>query len=352
MFLFTTPPARDAAAPVNPVVDAIRQGAERTGTEFEYLLATAQKESALDPKARARSSSATGLFQFIEQTWLGLVRSEGPKHGLGDYATAISTRSDGGLGVDDPKLRQQILALRQDPQIAALMAGTFTQRNRDMLAAELGREPSGADLYVAHFLGARGAVELIRSAQQSPRRAAAVDFPDAAAANRSIFYDRRGRARGTGEVYALLSASHGAQAQAQAVAAPAFAPERPVAYARADGPALHGLFRTEGARGPISQEVARLWRSDAAEAGTRTAALAAFFPRSGGSAQDPEPSKAALDAEPAAPDRGSVHPAEAPLPPPRPASLDGAPPARPAPVAHGRIGRPLDLLAFMSWRRA
>ena len=71
-------------APVNPVVDAIRQGAEKTGTGFDYLLATAQRESALDPKARARSSSASGLFQFIEQTWLGLVRTEGPKLGLGD----------------------------------------------------------------------------------------------------------------------------------------------------------------------------------------------------------------------------------------------------------------------------
>src|SRR5687767_15809171 len=68
MFLFTAPPApvRDTA-PASPIVDAIRQGAEGTGTGFDYLLATAQRESALDPAARARSSSASGLFQFIEQ---------------------------------------------------------------------------------------------------------------------------------------------------------------------------------------------------------------------------------------------------------------------------------------------
>jgi hypothetical protein len=80
------------------------------------------------------------------------------------------------------------------------MAGTFTQKNRDQLAAELGREPSAGDLYVAHFLGARGAIDLVRAAQHSPRRPAAVDFPDAAAANRAVFYDRKGRARGAGEV--------------------------------------------------------------------------------------------------------------------------------------------------------
>ena len=229
MFLFTTPPAREPA-PVNPVVDAIRQGAEKTGTGFDYLLATAQRELALDPKARARSSSASGLFQFIEQTWLGLVRTEGPKLGLGDEANAIAAKSDGTLVVDDPRRRREILALRHDPQVASLMAGTFTQRNRDLLAAELGREPTSGDLYVAHFLGARGAVDLIRQAQTAPRRPAAAEFPDAAAANRPIFFDRKGRARGAGEVYALLAASHGTQVAASA--APAFAPDQPVAFAR------------------------------------------------------------------------------------------------------------------------
>jgi hypothetical protein len=361
MFLFSTPPAREPA-PVNPVVDAIRQGAERTGTGFDYLLATAQKESALDPKARARSSSATGLFQFIEQTWLGLVKAEGPRHGLSDYAGAITARSDGTLSVDDPKARRQILALRQDPQVASLMAGTFTQRNRDLLAAELKREPSGGDLYVAHFLGGRGAVDLIRSAQTSPRRSAAADFPDAAAANRSIFYDARGRARGAGEVYALLAASHGTQATqiaqaapiTRASAAPAFAPDAPVAFARSDGPALHGLFRTDGRTGPISEEVARLWRAgNSSDAGTRTAALGGFFPRSAIGPAEPEPAQAASQIASQAASQVPAVAADVPLPPVRPAFL-GEAPVRPRAQAGalGRIGRPLDLLAFMSWRRA
>jgi len=346
MFLFTTPPAREPA-PVNPVVDAIRQGAEKTGTGFDYLLATAQRESALDPKARARSSSASGLFQFIEQTWLGLVRTEGPKLGLGDEANAIAAKSDGTLVVDDPRRRREILALRHDPQVASLMAGTFTQRNRDLLAAELGREPTSGDLYVAHFLGARGAVDLIRQAQTAPRRSAAAEFPDAAAANRPIFFDRKGRARGAGEaVYALLAASHGTQAAASA--APAFAPDQPVAFARSDGPALHGLFRTDGRRGPISEAVASLWRAgNAADAGTRGAATEPFFPRST-PPDDPEPAEPASAAAAAAPS------ADVPLPPRRPASLAAgaaAPQVAAQPIRLGAIGRPLDLLAFMSWRR-
>jgi hypothetical protein len=343
MFLFTTPSARDTA-PARPVVDAIRQGAEKTGVGFDYLLATAQRESALDPSAKARGSSATGLFQFIEQTWLGLVKAEGAKHGLGGYANAIAARSDGSLAVADPRLRQAILQLRQDPQVASVMAGSFTQRNREFLAGELGREPTSADLYTAHFLGPRGAVDLIRSAQRTPRRSAAADFPDAAAANRTIFYDGRGRARGSAEVYALLAANHGAMGEMGA--APAFAPNRPLAFARQDGPALHGLFRTDIRRGPISDEVARLWRAKADAHGARTAALGGFFPRSTAvseSAVDPAAATAALMQEPPRP-----QPADVPLPPARPLSLEPAAPSRRAP---GGMGRPLDLSSFMNWRR-
>ena len=339
MFLFTTPTARESA-PATPVVDAIRQGAERTGTGFDYLLATARRESALDPAAQARSSSASGLFQFIEQTWLGLVKSDGARHGLGEYAEAVATRSDGTLAVSDPVARQQILDLRHDPQVASVMAGTFTQRNRELLASELGREPSDGDLYIAHFLGARGAVDLIRAAQRSPNRAAAADFPDAAASNRNIFYDRRGRARGAGEVYALLAANH---APASPVAAAtADAPNRPAITVT--GPTIQGLFRAEGRRGPMSEEVARLWRSNnAADARVKTASREAYFPRlhtqSAPETAVAEPFEAMIP-----------QPADVPLPPPRPASLGpGAETMRAVP---GAIGRPLDLGAFMTRRKA
>jgi hypothetical protein len=340
MFLFTTPSARDSA-PATPVVDAIRQGAERTGTGFDYLLATAQRESALDPGARARSSSASGLFQFIEQTWLGLVKSDGPRLGLGDYANAISARSDGTYAVSDPAAKQAILNLRDDPKTASVLAGAFTQRNRDTLAADIGREPSPSDLYIAHFLGARGAAQLIQAAQQSPTRPAASDFPDAAAANRTIFFDRSGRARGAGEVYALLTANHAGAAPA--TAAPAFAPDRPVAFAQSDGPAFHGLFQTETRRGPISEAVAKLWRGG--EGGTEAKATAvAFFPKSDLSqAVEPEPVQAA-DSEPLAL-------ADVPLPPRRPSDLDAAPVER-ARAGRSSRGGPLELRTFMKRRGA
>jgi len=218
MFLFTTPQSQSRETqPASPVVSAIRQGAERTGAGFDYLLKTAQRESSLEPTAKASTSSATGLFQFIEQTWLSMVKQEGPKQGLSQYADAI-TESGGRLSVSDPAAREKILQLRNDPQVAAVMAGALTQKNRDQLAGSLGRQPQAGELYMAHVLGARGAADLIRAAASDPSRVAARDFPDAAAANRGIFYDKAGRARSVQEVYGVLAASHASTQVAASVA--------------------------------------------------------------------------------------------------------------------------------------
>jgi hypothetical protein len=327
MFLFTTPTGREAS-PVSsqqatPVVDAIRQGAERTGAGFDYLLSTAQRESALDPKAQARGSSASGLFQFVEQTWLGMMKSEGGKAGLPDYARAISTRSDGTYMVDDPSMRRAILDLRQDPAVASVMAGALTQKNREMLTSELGREPTGGELYVAHFLGAGGAADLVKTAASNPSHPIASDFPEAAAANRTIFFDPQGRARGAGEVYAMLTRAQGAPS-----AAPATTPDRPVALALQDGPAFHGLFQSGARTGPISDSVAKLWRSSRPGAGTQVAALS-FFPNSNGGSVRPADETPAADAP-----RQVV----IPLPPRRPESAP-------------RSATPLDLSAFMKARK-
>lgn len=258
MFLFTTPPVSSsppAGATPRPVLEAIRDGARASGLNFDYLLAAAQRESALDPQAKASTSSATGLFQFIEQTWLGLVKSEGARLGLADEAGDVERRADGSFTVADPARRAEILALREDPRIAAQLAGALTAQNSAALAADLGREPTEADLAVAHVLGASGAARLIRAAAETPSASAADLFPRAAEANRSLFYDEAGAPRGAGDLYRLIAAAHGRARDA----APAFAEEAPLAFARSDGPAFHGLFRTDTAAGPVSGAVAALW---------------------------------------------------------------------------------------------
>jgi hypothetical protein len=181
----------------------IERASARTGVNFDYLLGQASIESSLDPSARASTSSASGLFQFISSTWLNTVQKHGSKHGL-DWAASQIEQTPKGPVVRDPAARQQILSMRFDPQVASLMAGEFASDNRETLHAALGRAPTDTDLYLAHFLGPAGASSFLRSAGQNPGMAAASLFPKAAAANRTIFYDGSGGQRSLAEVYGLF----------------------------------------------------------------------------------------------------------------------------------------------------
>jgi hypothetical protein len=190
------------------VLSALRRAADETGTDFGYLLTTAMRESSLNPKAQAATSSATGLFQFIEQTWLGTMKQHGSEHGLGSYADAIKVGNNGRYTVTDTALKQEILALRKDPTTAALMAGEMTSQVRGDMEAALGRGVSAGELYVAHFLGPKAAISMIKAAEATPKASAADMFPAAAAANRSIFY-AGGQAKSVANVLASLTSKHG-----------------------------------------------------------------------------------------------------------------------------------------------
>lgn len=184
------------AARGTPVRDAIAQAAQATGVDFQYLMAQAKLESSLDPGARAATSSAAGLYQFTSGTWLATMGRHGAEHGMGWAAEAIQA----GL---DPATRAQVMGLRYDPQVAALMAGELAADNRADLSARLGREPDAAELYLAHFLGAAGAGQFLEALAEDPGSSAAAILPKAAAANRAIFF-AGGAPRSVGQVMALL----------------------------------------------------------------------------------------------------------------------------------------------------
>lgn len=296
MFLFTSPSAKSPAAPEpqqgeTPLVRSFRSAAETTGVSFDYLMKTAKRESNLNPEAKASSSSATGLFQFIEQTWLGLVKRKGAANGLAEEANAIQRDGSGRYAVPDSDMRQQILALRRNPDLAAKFAGIFTRENRDALRETFGREPTGGELYIAHFLGAGGARELIGMAQNAPDQPAARAFPEAAAANRSIFFDRNGRTRSAREVYARLVSYHEGDAPSQPVTNVAKtdtmedgpATRSPLAVAPADATrrdnAHHGLFRA-GGTGQAAADLRKTWIGVAESRIDRNAP--SFFPRTEG----------------------------------------------------------------------
>ena len=188
------------------VQSAIASASSRTGIDFGYLLGQAKLESGLNPTARAGTSSATGLYQFIEQSWLAVVKKHGAEHGMGWAANSIGRGANGRLAVGDPGTRRAILDLRNDPAAASLMAAEHAGDNKQALEGKLGRAATGTDLYMAHFLGLGGASKFLSAMQSNPGATGAAMFPAAATANRNVFYDRGGQPRSLEQIYARFTA--------------------------------------------------------------------------------------------------------------------------------------------------
>lgn len=177
------------------IYQAVADASQKVGVSFSYLMTKASTESGFDSTAQAKTSSASGLYQFISSTWLDMVKKHGADYGLGDLANAITRKSDGTLTVANPTTRQQILDLRKDPKISAYMAAEYAGENRKYLASRLNRDVTDTDLYMAHFLGAGGAVRFLKAMDQNPNQNAAAVLPDAASANKSVFYRSSGNGR-------------------------------------------------------------------------------------------------------------------------------------------------------------
>jgi len=192
---------------------AIQRASKATGVDFSFLMKTAGRESGMNPNARAGTSSAAGLFQFVEQTWLQTLKTHGSKYGYARYADLITKGGDGKFRVDGHEARRAVMDLRLDPHAASLMAGELASDHAAYLKGRTGRSPTAGELYAAHFLGPQGSAKLIEAVQTRPGASAAQLFPDAARANKAIFY-REGRAASVSEVYANLTRTGGA---AQAV---------------------------------------------------------------------------------------------------------------------------------------
>ncbi|MGL4634821.1 MAG: transglycosylase SLT domain-containing protein [Beijerinckiaceae bacterium] len=346
MFLFTNSAPREAQQPQVPHATPLRQASQATGVSFDYLAKTAERESRFNPTAKASTSTATGMFQFLEQTWLGMIKNEGPKMGLGQEAAAITGES-GRFSVSDSGARQKILSLREDPSVSAMMAGAFAARNGQSLQQSLGRKPTEGELYVAHFMGASGARDLIQLAQTNPDAKAASHFRDAAGANRSVFFDKSGRARSAGEVYANLTGafSQNTVSAPQQTAATSDKAQQ-MFRVKGEGKPMHGLFRSQGE--PVADAVSKAWagvgRKGSLAEGLET--RVAFYPRDVRSGQP-----VMSDATASVSSADSTHKlVNVPLPPQRPSGFEqvavaegGARPVRTV----QRSSAPLDLMRFV-----
>jgi hypothetical protein len=151
-----------------------------------YMATTAMLESGGNANARAKTSSAGGMFQFLDGTWKQLTKEMGKNYSLED---------------------------KFDPRKAAEVMAYFTQKNKKQLEKSTGRPASNTDLYMAHFLGAGGASKFLNAMGRNPNALAADMDPKAARANKSIYYDESGKPRTLREVYDLMGSKYNKQAQ-------------------------------------------------------------------------------------------------------------------------------------------
>lgn len=157
------------------VVNAIQNASANTGVDFSYLVQQAKAESSFNPEAKAKTSSASGLYQFISSTWIDMMERHGDKYGINP----------------DEMSRSDLLKLRFDPEVASNMAAEFASDNKKSLDRNWGGDVGSTELYMAHFMGAGGASSFLRAKDDNPMQIAAHSFPTAAKANHNVFYDSK-----------------------------------------------------------------------------------------------------------------------------------------------------------------
>jgi hypothetical protein len=104
-------------------------------------------ESDGDPNAKSKRSSATGLGQFLDETWLDMIRAHRP-----DLAKSRS--------------QTEILEMRRDAKVAREITARFTERNAEMLRKR-GLPVTPGTLYLAHFAGGAGAVAILSAMENA-----------------------------------------------------------------------------------------------------------------------------------------------------------------------------------------
>jgi LAS superfamily LD-carboxypeptidase LdcB len=187
----TTVKVADLVMPSAPVADALSTASKKVGVDLSILYAVAKQESGFNPSAAAKGTSAKGLFQFVNNTWEGMVKQ---------YKSSFPELAKGPL----------------DPIANAVAGALYIKANVESLSKK-GIPITATNVYAAHFLGATGAIKLLSA---SSKAVAADVVPSAAASNKAIFYDKDNgnRPRTVGEVIQLLYGKVGQYAEKYAAA--------------------------------------------------------------------------------------------------------------------------------------
>lgn len=183
------------------VVEHVVKAAQTTDMDPALLMAIADKESNFITRAKARTSSASGLFQFVEKTWLEAMKHFGHRYGRAEEANAIASNDGASVA---PQKRAKILGLRNDPYLSAALAAEMLKKDGAKIAEKIGRPLTPGETYLIHFLGPEDAERFMKTMNETPNASAAALLPRPARANRPIFFAQQGRklnARSVAEVH-------------------------------------------------------------------------------------------------------------------------------------------------------
>ena len=176
---------------------SIEQASSKTGVDFAYLMQQAGAESSFQTDVKAKTSSATGLFQFIDSTWISMIDRYGEQY-----------------GIDKNQPKSDLLELRNDPEISSYMAGELAKENKQTMGRLLSNdiEIGSTELYFAHFMGPSSAAGFLQARNDSPNLNGADLFPKEAQANKAVFFDANQRPRSLEEIYQKFDTKFSIQA--------------------------------------------------------------------------------------------------------------------------------------------
>jgi len=140
-------PATGPATRGGPAVVAA-QVARRNQLIRDFVRNTAIAESGGVADIKNPLSSATGLHQFTQGTWNKMIQTYRPD-------------------LLEGRTKQEVLALRTDPELSTEMAGNLARENADYLESR-GLPVNEGSLYLSHFLGAGTAANVLRASPDTP----------------------------------------------------------------------------------------------------------------------------------------------------------------------------------------
>ena len=204
------------------LIDALFTATQETGVSFELMAIKAMIESNLGANTIAAKSTARGVFQYIDSTWLSLIKRHGKHIGYASYADALEY---------DPKTKryntyknasishEDILNLRDDAKASALIkAYQIIDEQAVLKEYKEGNAPTITDHYIMHMLGlplSRTFYRLKNS--NSPILPANLKngmFSQAIALNPYFFYDKNKNALSAPQIYERFANTTGAKIDA------------------------------------------------------------------------------------------------------------------------------------------